>query len=301
MFIVDAEGVQKSFGVQKALRAVSLFVREGECFGLLGPNGAGKSTFQKMLYGFVRRDAGKLLVLGWDPNDKAPHIKAHLGVVPQENALDEELTVRQNLEIYAGYFGLKGKTARLRIDRLLEEWALAHRSGERIRRLSGGMARRLVLARALIHEPRVVLLDEPTTGLDPQVRHLFWAKLRALKQHGVTLILCTHYMEEAQQLCDRLVILNEGEVLAQGSPKELIRRFSAPFVLETTAEEARRGEGFSGEVHREAYGDKIYFYADSPAPLEKVAEDLSGDFSIRPAHLEDVFLKLTGRELNHDD
>lgn len=296
--VVFARNLFKRYGPIRAVDGVDFDVWPGECFGLLGPNGAGKSTLMKMVHGFTPRDGGDLSVFGLDPDRDPAPIKNRLGVVSQSDNLDDELTVRQNLEVYAGYFGFSRKNAAARIASLLEFLALGPRSGARIRELSGGMRRRLAIARALLNDPDFLLLDEPTTGLDPQVRHLIWAKLRELKNRGVTLLLTTHYMEEAGQLCDRLVILDRGRVLAEGRPAALVRDAVPPYVLETVEEAAG---GMPDSLRWERHGDKTYVYADAPDDLEKWAEGRLGTFLLRTSNLEDLFLKLTGRDLRDAD
>jgi lipooligosaccharide transport system ATP-binding protein len=251
----------------------------------------------KMIYCFSPRTSGTLSVLGLDPDRDPAAIKNRLGVVPQTDNLDDEVTVAQNLEIYAGYFGLSRRVVREKIRSLLEFMALGSRANARIRELSGGMKRRLVIARALLNDPELLILDEPTTGLDPQVRHLIWAKLRELKERGTTLLLTTHYMEEAHELCDRLLVMDRGKVLDSGKPKELVNKAIPPYVLEVPAAWGKAVGAFPPQVQVETHGDKLFLYSASPDLLEKVAVEMHGDFRIRTTDLEDLFLKLTGRDL----
>src|SRR5947209_2016188 len=229
--LVHARGLTKYFGALVAVDGIDFDVARGESFGFLGPNGAGKSSTMRMIGCVSPRSAGTLRILDLDPTDDGPEIRARLGVAPQLDTLDLELTVRQNLIIYGRYFGLSRRECRERADELLEFVQLAERADDRVEPLSGGMKRRLTIARALVNEPEVLLLDEPTTGLDPQARHVVWDRLFRLKQQGVTQILTTHYMDEAEQLCDRLVVMDKGRIAAAGSPLELIRRYSTREVV----------------------------------------------------------------------
>jgi lipooligosaccharide transport system ATP-binding protein len=297
--LIQARQLAKAYGDFHAVNGVNFSVQRGECFGFLGPNGAGKSTLLKMIYGFSPRTSGGLSVLGLDPDlDPAP-MKNRLGVVAQSDNLDDEITVLQNLEIYSGYFGLARANARAKMGELLKFMALEEKATSRIRELSGGMKRRLVIARALLNDPEILILDEPTTGLDPQVRHLIWVKLRELKKQGVTLLLTTHYMEEAQQLCDRLLVMDKGKVLAQGKPHTLIQKHLLPFVMEVPAD-CRPGKTPKA-VRVEQYQDRVFLYSRSPSLLHRVAGKLKKDFQIRPTGLEDLFLKLTGRDLHETE
>ena len=230
--MIAASGVRKRFGEVEAVAGLDLEVRDGECFGLLGPNGAGKSTFIGMLYGVVRRDAGALTVFGLDPSTNAREIKRGLGVVTQVNALDESLTVRENMLLYAAFVGLPAARRRARVDELLEYMALSAKAEAPIRALSGGMQRRLAFVRALLGEPRLLILDEPTTGLDPAVRHLLWDKVRDLKARGATVLVTTHYMHEAEALCDRVAVMDQGRRIALGSPAQLVAGTSGAKTLE---------------------------------------------------------------------
>ncbi|MGH7739525.1 MAG: ABC transporter ATP-binding protein [bacterium] len=296
---IEAKALTKSYGAFRAVDGVDFTVRQGECFGFLGPNGAGKSTLMKMIYCFSPRSGGELSVLGWDPNREPARVKNRLGVVAQSDNLDDEITLSQNLEIYGGYFGLSRGSVRRKIDELLKFMSLEEKADSPIRELSGGMKRRLVIARALLNDPELLILDEPTTGLDPQVRHLIWMKLRELKKRGVTLLLTTHYMEEAQQLCDRLLVMDKGKVLAQGTPASLLRKYLRPYVMEVPAS-IRLPRAPQG-IEMDRAQDRVFLYAPSPAPLQRLAGKLKKDFQIRPTGLEDLFLKLTGRDLHESE
>jgi lipooligosaccharide transport system ATP-binding protein len=298
--VLDARHLGKCFGHTCAVDDVSFGVERGECFGLLGPNGAGKTTVLRMTYCASPRTSGTLNVFGLDPDKHPAEIKHRLGVVPQTDNLDDEVSVVKNLEIYAGYFGLSRAGVQPRIRELLAFMSLEGREQDEIRELSGGLKRRLVVARALLNDPEMVILDEPTTGLDPQVRHLIWAKLRELKARGVTLLLTTHYMEEAHQLCDRLLVMDHGRILAHGRPRALVASRLPGHVLELPSDAApgRLPAGASCEVH----GDVAYVYSASPEALERLAATTtSGDYRIRSTTLEDLFLKLTGRDLRESE
>jgi lipooligosaccharide transport system ATP-binding protein len=303
MSTVAARGLVKRFGEFEAVRGVDFEVPERECFGFLGPNGAGKTTTMRMIATSSPPTGGELSVLGM-PVERGREIRRRLGVVPQENNLDEEVSVVDNLLIYARYFDIPRRIARPTADELLHFVALQDKRDWRIDRLSGGMKRRLLVARALMNEPDVLILDEPTTGLDPQARHLVWEKLRSLKRQGVTLLLTTHYMDEAAQLCDRLVIMHEGRILVEGSPRDLVARETSPQVIEVfdpDPEEARALrdlEGLSDRVERLA--DRWLLYtADGEGLLSKVRGVKADPAAVwlRGATLEDVFLQLTGRGL----
>jgi lipooligosaccharide transport system ATP-binding protein len=297
--VLDARHLVKRFGATAAVDDVSFAVQRGECFGLLGPNGAGKTTVLRMTYCSSPRSSGMLRVFGLDPEERPAEIKHRLGVVPQTDNLDDELSVVKNLEIYAGYFGLSRASVQPRIRELLAFMSLDGREQAPIRELSGGLKRRLVMARALLNDPEMVVLDEPTTGLDPQVRHLIWARLRELKARGVTLLLTTHYMEEAHQLCDRLLVMDHGRILAEGRPRELVASRLPGHVLELPSDVASAllPEGTEREVH----GDLTFVYSTSPEELERLAATTSVDYRIRSTTLEDLFLKLTGRDLRESD
>jgi len=302
--LVVARGLVKGFGDFVAVDHIDFEVMRGEAFGFLGPNGAGKSSTMRMIGATSPRSGGELSVLGTDPDRSGQQVRARLGVVPQEDNLDLELSVADNLYVYGRYFGINRRDLRRRIAELLEFAQLSERSRDRVNDLSGGMKRRLTIARSLVNEPEILLLDEPTTGLDPQARHLVWDRLHRLKRNGVTLLITTHYMEEAEQLCDRLVVMDKGRIVAMGSPRELINRHAAKEVVELRFE--------PGEVpataavlnglasHVEVLADRLLVYTEDG---DRTVEALSGlgftpaDVLVRRASLEDVFLRLTGRQL----
>ena len=302
--VIHASDLTKKYGDFTAVDAISFEVPAGESFGLLGPNGAGKSTTMRMIGGTSTRTGGTLTVMGLDPETHGPEVRAHLGVVPQQDNLDEELRVRENLISYGRYYGLPYSYLRPKADELLEFAQLTEKAGEKVTALSGGMKRRLTIARGLVNEPQILLLDEPTTGLDPQARHILWDRLFRLKEEGVTLIVTTHFMDEAEQLCDRLIVIDKGRIMAEGSPRSLIRQYSTREVLEVRFGSERNAtvvhqlEGV-GE-RNEVLPDRILIYADSgEAAMEEVtARGLNPLTSlVRRSSLEDVFLRLTGRSL----
>ena len=301
--LVHARGLVKTFGNLTAVDGIDFDVQKGEAFGFLGPNGAGKSSTMRMIGCVSPVTAGTLTILGLDPNRDGPKIRARLGVVPQLDTLDNELTVRENVVIYGRYFGLSRRELRGRAEALLDFVQLTERADDPVEPLSGGMKRRLTIARSLVNEPDVLLLDEPTTGLDPQARHVVWDRLFRLKQQGVTLILTTHYMDEAEQLCDRLVIMDQGKIAQEGSPQELIRRLSSREVVELRfAGEAPAigAEVFGGQVSRvEVLPDRILLYTHDGDALVPLAHERLSPQSVlvRRSTLEDVFLQLTGRTL----
>ncbi len=298
--VVEARELVKVFGAVRAVDGVSFEVRRGECFGLLGPNGAGKTTTIRMIYGFSPRTSGELRVFGMDVARHRRAVLARTGVCQQENNLDPDLTVEENLRVYARYFDLPGHVARRRAGELLEFIALAHRRHDRVETLSGGMLRRLMLARALIHEPDLLILDEPTTGLDPQSRHQVWERLEALKEQGITLVLTTHYMEEAQRLCDRVVIMDHGRVLVEGPPGDLVRRHVGRYVVEVAdpGPSVRESVSDAGLDHEDLGYRLIVYCEDGEAVFRRLEEAAgNGRCVLRMATLEDVFLRLTGREL----
>jgi lipooligosaccharide transport system ATP-binding protein len=301
--LIRARGLVKRFGALTAVAGVDFDVHRGEAFGFLGPNGAGKSSTMRMIGCVSPISGGALSIFGLDPEHDGPRIRARLGVVPQQDTLDTELTVRENVVIYGRYFGLARRELHERADRLLEFVQLLERANDRVEPLSGGMKRRLTIARALVNEPELLLLDEPTTGLDPQARHALWDRLFRLKRQGVTLVLTTHYMDEAEQLCDRLVIMDRGRIAEKGSPAELIRRLSTREVVELRfAGEAPRLDAatFGGRVARvEALPDRVLLYTEDGDELVPVAHELLHPQSVlvRRSTLEDVFLRLTGRML----
>ncbi|MDN5879020.1 MAG: ABC transporter ATP-binding protein [Arthrobacter sp.] len=302
--VIVADQLTKRYGDFTAVDSISFEVPAGESFGLLGPNGAGKSTTMRMIGGVSQRSGGTLSIMGLDPEQQGPEVRAHLGVVPQEDNLDQELKVRDNLIIYGRYFGLPMSYLRPKADELLEFAQLTEKSTARVDDLSGGMKRRLTIARSLINDPRVLLLDEPTTGLDPQARHILWDRLFRLKERGVTLILTTHYMDEAEQLCDRLIVVDQGRIMAEGSPAALIREYSTREVLELrfgADRNAGAADAVAGIGERiEVLPDRLLIYAhDGEAALDAVtARGLTPLTSlVRRSSLEDVFLRLTGRSL----
>jgi lipooligosaccharide transport system ATP-binding protein len=310
--LIRARGLVKRFGEFTAVDGIDVDVRPGEAFGFLGPNGAGKSSTMRMIGAVSPPTAGELRILGMDPAVDGPAIRARLGVVPQSDNLDLELTVAENLHVYGRYFGLPRATVRERAAELLAFVQLSDRAADKVEPLSGGMKRRLTIARSLMNEPDVVLLDEPTTGLDPQARHALWDRLYRLKQRGVTLVLTTHYMDEAEQLCDRLVVMDKGRIAAQGSPAELIRTWSSREVCELRfpVGEGAGPERFAadvgalvdlGQVQRvEALPDRLLLYTDDgDAALSAVTSAGIRPLSslVRRSSLEDVFLRLTGRTL----
>ena len=298
-----ARGLVKRFHRLTAVDGIDVDVRRGEAFGFLGPNGAGKSSAMRMIGCVSPRSGGDLRVLGMDPDHDGPRIRARLGVVPQQDNLDTELTVRQNLHVYGRYFGLPKAHVRAKAAELLAFAQLTERADDEVDSLSGGMKRRLTIARSLINDPELLLLDEPTTGLDPQARHLLWDRLFRLKQSGVTLIITTHYMDEAEQLCDRLVVMDRGRVAAEGSPSALIGRYSTKEVVELRfrlgTDIARVEERLTGLAERvDVLPDRVLLYtADGEAVLAAVHLRGVGPVSslVRRSTLEDVFLRLTGR------
>jgi lipooligosaccharide transport system ATP-binding protein len=303
--LVRASGLTKRFGGFTAVDGIDFQLRRGEAFGFLGPNGAGKSSTMRMIGCVSPPSGGELSIFGLDPVSQGPAIRARLGVVPQEDTLDVELTVRENLLIYGRYFGLSRDVIAGRTTALLDFVQLTERAGDQVEPLSGGMKRRLTIARSLINEPEVLLLDEPTTGLDPQARHVVWDRLFRLKQQGVTLILTTHYMDEAEQLCDRLVVMDGGKIAAEGSPRELIATYSTPEVLELrfrpdVHDQAAEKVTQAPADRMEVLADRILLYVpDGDQALAAVRglglEPLTT--LVRRSTLEDVFLRLTGRRL----
>jgi lipooligosaccharide transport system ATP-binding protein len=303
--LVEGRQLTKRFGDFVAVAGIDFRVERGEAFGFLGPNGAGKTSTMRMIACVSPVTGGELRVLGLDPAANGSEIRARLGAVPQEDTLDLELTVRENLLIYGRYFGLARPVIRERADELLRFVQLTDRSGDRVDDLSGGMKRRLTIARALINRPELMLLDEPTTGLDPQARHLVWERLYQLKRQGVTLVLTTHYMDEAEQLCDRLVIMDNGLIVAEGSPRQLIDRHSTREVVELrfdVDDDRAKAQALieATDMPHEALADRILVYtADGEAEVEQLATAGVHPESVlvRRSSLEDVFLRLTGRTL----
>ncbi len=301
--LVQARGLRKEFGDVQAVRGIDLDVGRGEVFGFLGPNGAGKSSAMRMIACVSPRSGGTLQVLGMDPDVDGPAIRARIGVVPQLDNLDAELTVRENLEVYGRYFGLSRAVVRAKAAELLAFAQLTDRARDMVEPLSGGMKRRLSIVRSLVNEPELLLLDEPTTGLDPQARHLLWDRLYRLKRQGVTQLITTHYMDEAEQLCDRLVVLDGGLIVAEGSPAELIGRYSTREVVELrfAPEEQPPVDALEPLAERvEVLPDRLLVYtADGEAALTAVHQAGVRPVSslVRRSTLEDVFLRLTGRRL----
>ncbi|MCD5353933.1 ABC transporter ATP-binding protein [Kineosporia mesophila] len=304
--LISARGLTKEFGDFVAVDGIDIDVRRGEAFGFLGPNGAGKSSTMRMIGCVSPLTEGSLTLFGMDPEADGPAIRGRLGVVPQKDLLDEELTVRENLLVYGRYFGLSRSVVAGRADELLRFAQLSDRADSPVEPLSGGMKRRLTIARALINAPEILLLDEPTTGLDPQARHVLWDRLYRLKQQGVTLVLTTHYMDEAEQLCDRLVVMDGGRIVAEGSPRELIERYSSREVVEV------RYPDFDLEPHRdqldlgdlaervEVLPDRLLIYTHDGDAVSRIVDqspDRPVSVLVRRSSLEDVFLQLTGRSL----
>lgn len=302
--LIDAKNLAKRYGNFTAVDGIDFQVRRGESFGFLGPNGAGKSTTMRIIAATLTRSGGEISILGKDPEKFGPEIKAHLGVVPQADNLDQALTVEENLYIYGRYFGLAKPFIRTKIEELLEFAQLVDKRSVKVEALSGGMKRRLTIARALVSEPEILMLDEPTTGLDPQARHILWDRLFRLKEQGVTLLITTHYMDEAEQLCDRLMVMDKGKIMAEDSPAGLIKNYSTREVLEVrfgSDRNATIAPQLQELVERiEVLPDRILMYADDGEALlhhlnEKGLHPLTS--LVRRSSLEDVFLRLTGRTL----
>ncbi len=298
--IVEARGLRKRFGDTDVVRGIDFAVPAGRCFGLLGPNGAGKTTTLRMILGISDPSGGELRVFGEAVPAAGRAVRARMGVVPQIDNLDPDFTVVENLRVYASYFQRGGAALEPRIDELIRFVELGEKRDVRIETLSGGMKRRLSIARALVNDPDLLILDEPTTGLDPQVRHMIWGRLRDLKRAGKTLLLTTHYMEEAERLCDELIIMDHGRILDRGSPRELVARHVEAEVVELRAYSDGLQERLHAipEVRAEEIGDTVYCYTrDGEALVEQLKGDPALVYLHRPGNLEDVFLKLTGREL----
>src|SRR6476659_1643839 len=302
--LIRARGLTKRFGAFTAVDGIDFSVAQGESFWCLGPNGAGKTSTMRMIGCVSPVSDGELEVLGQDPRVDGPRIRSRIGVVPQQDTLDTELTVRENLVIYGRYFGMSRAECGRRADELLEFTQLTERANDQVEPLSGGMKRRLTIARALINEPDLLLLDEPTTGLDPQARHLLWDRLYRLKQRGVTLVLTTHYMDEAEQLCDRLVVMDKAKIVAEGSPRALIEQYST---REVTELRFAPGEAESLDGRLDGIGervehlpDRVLLYADDGEAAAVAVHDRGlrpESVLVRRSSLEDVFLRLTGRSL----
>jgi lipooligosaccharide transport system ATP-binding protein len=298
--VVIARKLHRRFGKQIVVHDLDLDIPAGRCFGFLGPNGAGKTTTLRMILGLTPPCDGQLSVFGLPVSTAARQIRARVGVVPQTDNLDPDFTVEENLSVYASYFGLSADDVRERIPRLLEFASLEDRADAKTDHLSGGMKRRLTIARALVNDPELVVLDEPTTGLDPQARHIIWERLGELRRQGVTLLLTSHYMEEAERLCDRLVIMDEGRKLAEGSPRELIAAHVEPEVVEVRdlPESSESSLAPLPDCRLERHGSSLFMYSRDAEPIvDRLRRDQQITYLHRPANLEDVFLRLTGREL----
>ncbi len=301
MAVLAVEGLRKSYGGVEVLRGTSFAIERGECFGLLGPNGAGKTTTLRLCLGLIEPDEGRIELRGLPVPAMAREARARVGVVPQMDNLDPDFTVLENLLVYGRYFGLEDHAVRASIPRLLEFAGLSGRAGARIQELSGGMKRRLTLARALVNDPEVIFMDEPTTGLDPQARHLIWERMKTLLGEGRTILLTTHFMDEAERLCSRLTIMDTGRVIAEGSPRHLIAQHIEPQVVEVYGDgvlEWSRDTAVHLADRVELTGETAFCYANNPGQLLAMLETQSTlRYLHRHANLEDVFLKLTGREL----
>ena len=296
--VIDADALEKRYGDVHAVRGVSFSVWAGTCVGLLGPNGAGKTTIMRMIMALAHPTAGRLRLFGQAPEALGRTMRERVGLVPQEDNLDPDLSVRQNLEVYGRYFGRPAAEIAERVAKLLKFMQLSERSGAKVMQLSGGMKRRLIIARALVADPELVILDEPTTGLDPQARVLIWRRLLDLKRDGKTLLLTTHNMDEAQRLCDRIIIIDGGKILDEGSPQELIARHVRGYVLEIAKP---LPEGFVEDgVERNDIGDAVLYYTKDPAEVTRRLPP-HAMYLRREANLEDVFLRLTGHSLRQGE
>jgi len=297
---LQVRGLRKSYAALEVVAGIDLTVVSGECFGLLGPNGAGKTTTLKLCLGLTAPDAGDIRLLGEPVPARARAARARVGVVPQFDSLDPDFSVAENLVVYGRYFGIPERVMRTRIPDLLEFSGLSGRADAKLPTLSGGMKRRLTLARALVNDPELLFMDEPTTGLDPQARHLIWERLRQLAQRGKTVILTTHFMEEAERLCSRVAIMDHGRLIALGSPRALVTEHIEPQVVEVHGAglAAWRSQAAALSPRQEHVGETLFCYAADPEPLlERLREHRDLTYIHRPANLEDVFLKLTGRDL----
>jgi len=302
--MIIARGLTKKYDDFVAVDGIDFEVKKGESFGLLGPNGAGKSTTMRMIASTSRRTGGELTILGKDPNKHGPEIRAHLGVVPQQDNHDGELKTWENLYIYGRYFGLSRAFLKKKVEELLEFAQLTEKRDVKVDQLSGGMKRRLTIARGLVNEPEILMLDEPTTGLDPQARHILWDRLFRLKEEGVTLVITTHYMDEAEQLCDRLIVMDKGKIMAEGSPAALIKKYSSKEVLEVRFGSKNNAEAAKKIAHLgdriEPLPDRILVYSEDGEKVLKQIHKLGLEPQtslVRRSSLEDVFLRLTGRTL----
>ena len=299
--VIRASGLQKSYGGNRVVDGLDLSINKGECFGLLGPNGAGKTTTLRMLLGLIAPDAGTAMLLDLPVPQAAREARIRVGVVPQMDNLDPDFTVAENLLVYGRYFGMQDSEIEARIPALLEFASLSHKRDVKVPTLSGGMKRRLTLARALVNDPDVIFLDEPTTGLDPQARHLIWQRLRELTQQGKTLLLTTHFMDEAERLCHRLAVMDNGKLISQGSPRELIEQNIEPQVVEVFGETSGQWANEHAAKYAQRFevsGESVFCYVQDAQPLVKQLQAQTElRYLHRPANLEDVFLKLTGREM----
>ena len=302
--MIIARGLTKKYDDFVAVDGIDFEVKKGESFGLLGPNGAGKSTTMRMIASTSRRTGGELTILGKDPNKHGPEIRAHLGVVPQQDNHDGELKTWENLYIYGRYFGLSRAFLKKKVEELLEFAQLTEKRDVKVDQLSGGMKRRLTIARGLVNEPEILMLDEPTTGLDPQARHILWDRLFRLKEEGVTLVITTHYMDEAEQLCDRLIVMDKGKIMAEGSPASLIKKYSSKEVLEVRFGSKNNADAAKKIAHLgdriEPLPDRILVYSEDGEKVLKQIHKLGLEPQtslVRRSSLEDVFLRLTGRTL----
>jgi lipooligosaccharide transport system ATP-binding protein len=302
--VIRAKNLTKNYKDFVAVDGIDFEVKRGESFGLLGPNGAGKSTTMKMISSVSQRTDGELTILGKEPNTHGPEIRAHLGVVPQKDLLDRELKAWENLFTYGRYFGLSRKFLKQKVEELLEFAQLTEKRNSKADDLSGGMQRRLAIARGLVNEPEILMLDEPTTGLDPQARHILWDRLFRLKEQGVTLVITTHYMDEAEQLCDRLIVMDKGKIMAEGSPSALIKQYSSKEVVEVRFG-TDKNEKFAPQLEKladriEVLPDRILLYTEKGEELlTKIVDSGLHPMTslVRRSSLEDVFLRLTGRSL----
>jgi lipooligosaccharide transport system ATP-binding protein len=304
MNLIEVKNLVKKFNEFTAVNGVTFSIAQGESFGILGPNGAGKSSTMRILGATSQRTSGDVQILGKDPELHGPQIRAHLGVVPQQDNLDEELTCAENLYIYGRYFGLPKKLVTQKLDELLEFAQLTEKKNAKVKSLSGGMKRRLTIARALVSDPDILMLDEPTTGLDPQARHILWDRLFRLKEKGVTLLITTHHMDEAEQLCDRLIVMDNGKIMAEGSPSGLIKEYSSKEVLEVRFGSDRNAQMVEKLNHLserlEVLPDRLLMYTESGEELLAKISALNihpNTSLVRRSSLEDVFLRLTGRSL----
>ena len=303
-FIFQAESLTKRYGAATVVNDLSFHIQPGECLGVIGPNGAGKTTTVRMCLGLVMPDAGRITALGLSMPQDQRAIKQQLGVVSQFDSLDPDFSCAENLLVYGRYFGMKDAAIHARIPALLEFAALTSKADARIQALSGGMKRRLSLARAIVNDPALLMLDEPTTGLDPQARHLMWERLQVLLQQGKSILLTTHFMDEAERLCSRLLVLDHGRKIAEGRPRDLIREYLEPDVVEVYgvgALELKNSELAKLAERTEVSGETVFFYTSQVKPLLHALEEWPQLRTLhRPANLEDLFLKLTGRQIRED-